>query len=127
MWTVVELDREERAEVTVEVVVGDAGGRVASYPVTVVVEDVNDNPMRPGAKVVRVWKVQVSGEGEGREWEKRWMVLEWWGVVEEFLGGRVTGKMEFVCLCLFLFCFLFVSFVLFSFRIFSLFSFVFLL
>ena len=63
----VELDREERSEVTVEVVVGDAGGRVASYPVTVVVEDVNDNPMKPGVKVVRVWKVQVS---EGNEGEK---------------------------------------------------------
>ncbi|XP_063847144.1 neural-cadherin-like [Scylla paramamosain] len=61
VWNRMELDREERAEVTVEVVVGDAGGRVASYPVTVVVEDVNDNPMKPGRKVVRVWKVQGGG------------------------------------------------------------------
>ncbi|KAG0719294.1 putative neural-cadherin 2 [Chionoecetes opilio] len=61
VWSVVELDREERAEVVVEVMVGDVGGRVASYPVTVVVEDVNDNPMKAGAKVVRLWKVQGGG------------------------------------------------------------------
>lgn len=44
---------------TAEVTVKDAGGLAATHPVTVVVDDVNDNPMSPGAKVVHLWKIQV--------------------------------------------------------------------
>lgn len=53
------LDREEQRQLTAEVTVEDSGGLAATHPVTVVVDDINDNPMKPGAKVVHVWKIQV--------------------------------------------------------------------
>lgn len=59
LWSLVALDREEHRQMTAEVTVKDAGGLVATHPVTVVVDDINDNPMRPGAKVVHLWKIQV--------------------------------------------------------------------
>lgn len=53
------LDREEQRQLTAEVTVEDSGGLAATHPVTVVVDDINDNPMKPGTKVVHVWKIQV--------------------------------------------------------------------
>lgn len=59
LWSLQALDREEHRQMTAEVTVEDAGGLAATHPVTVVVDDTNDNPMSPGAKVVHLWKIQV--------------------------------------------------------------------
>lgn len=68
VWTLGPVDRERHRQLTAEVVVRDAGGLAASHPVTVVVDDVNDNPMRPAAKTVYLWKIQVSRGGvEGHQ------------------------------------------------------------
>ncbi|XP_045131274.1 putative neural-cadherin 2 isoform X2 [Portunus trituberculatus] len=61
LWSVMALDREEQRQLTAEVTVEDSGGLAATHPVTVVVDDINDNPMKPGAKVVHVWKIQGAG------------------------------------------------------------------
>lgn len=54
------LDREEHRQLAVGVVVRDAGGMSATQVVSVVIDDVNDNRMRPAAKTVYLWKTQVS-------------------------------------------------------------------
>nr|XP_027230078.1 uncharacterized protein LOC113821755 [Penaeus vannamei] len=61
VWALGPVDRERHRQLTAEVVVRDAGGLAASHPVTVVVDDVNDNPMRPAAKTVYLWKIQGGG------------------------------------------------------------------
>lgn len=60
LYTVGALDREEHRQLAVGVVVRDAGGMSATQVVSVVVDDVNDNRMRPAAKTVYLWKTQVS-------------------------------------------------------------------
>ncbi|XP_050721664.1 putative neural-cadherin 2 isoform X2 [Eriocheir sinensis] len=61
LWTVRGLDREAWAALEVGVVVGDAGGVSATHPVLVVVDDLNDHPMKPAAKTVYLWKTQGGG------------------------------------------------------------------
>ncbi|KAK4290310.1 hypothetical protein Pmani_036772 [Petrolisthes manimaculis] len=61
VWTTGPLDREKHRQLTLEVEVRDAGGVAASHPVTVLLGDVNDNPMKTGHKTVYVWKTQGSG------------------------------------------------------------------
>nr|XP_045603724.1 putative neural-cadherin 2 isoform X2 [Procambarus clarkii]XP_045603725.1 putative neural-cadherin 2 isoform X2 [Procambarus clarkii] len=61
VWTAGPLDREEHRQLTAEVVVADAQGLTAAHPITVIVDDINDNPMRPGAKTVYLWKMQGGG------------------------------------------------------------------
>ncbi|XP_064098213.1 neural-cadherin-like [Macrobrachium nipponense] len=61
LWTRGSLDRESHRTLPVEVVVGDAGGLNRTQTVTVVVDDRNDNPMKPAAKTVYLWKTQGSG------------------------------------------------------------------
>nr|XP_045603729.1 putative neural-cadherin 2 isoform X2 [Procambarus clarkii]XP_045603730.1 putative neural-cadherin 2 isoform X2 [Procambarus clarkii] len=61
VWTVGPLDREEHRQLRAEVVVADAGGLAATHPITIVVDDVNDNPMKPGFKTVYLWKTQTGG------------------------------------------------------------------
>ncbi|XP_068219972.1 putative neural-cadherin 2 [Palaemon carinicauda] len=61
VWTTGPIDREVYPHLTVEVVVTDAGGLAATHPVTVVIDDVNDNPMKPAAKAVYLWKTQSGG------------------------------------------------------------------
>ncbi|XP_066988266.1 putative neural-cadherin 2 [Macrobrachium rosenbergii] len=61
LWTRGSLDRETHRTLPVEVVIGDAGGLSRTQIVTVVVDDLNDNPMKPGAKTVYLWKTQGSG------------------------------------------------------------------
>ncbi|XP_069941932.1 putative neural-cadherin 2 [Cherax quadricarinatus] len=63
VWTTGPLDREEQQQVTAEVVLSDAEGLSATYPITIIVGDLNDNPMRPATKTVYLWKTQ-SGTGE---------------------------------------------------------------
>ena len=60
LWTLGPLDREEFPELLVEVQVTDSGGMSARHPLVVVADDVNDNPMRPGHKIVHLWKTSVS-------------------------------------------------------------------
>lgn len=60
------MDRERHARLLVEVVVSDAQGLTATHTVTVVVQDVNDNPMKPATKTVYLWKTQVR-EKERKE------------------------------------------------------------
>lgn len=54
------LDREAAPTRLLPLVVGDARGLTATTTVTVTITDVNDNPMRPGAKVVSVTRITVS-------------------------------------------------------------------
>ncbi|XP_069157547.1 putative neural-cadherin 2 isoform X1 [Procambarus clarkii] len=61
VWTVGPVDREEHRQLLVGVVVADAGGVSATHTVTVIVDDINDNPMKPGAKTVYLWKTQGGG------------------------------------------------------------------
>ncbi|XP_071513351.1 uncharacterized protein [Panulirus ornatus] len=61
VWTLGPVDREEHRQLTAEVVVADAGGLAATQPVTVIIDDVNDNPMKPAAKTVYLWKTQGGG------------------------------------------------------------------
>ncbi|XP_037789239.1 neural-cadherin-like [Penaeus monodon] len=55
------LDREEHRQLQVAVKVADAGGLSAVETVTIVIDDVNDNPMLPAAKTVYLWKTQSGG------------------------------------------------------------------
>ncbi|XP_045138941.1 putative neural-cadherin 2 isoform X2 [Portunus trituberculatus] len=61
LWTVGGLDREAWAALKVDVVVVDAGGLTATHTLTVVVDDLNDHPMKPAAKTVYLWKTQGGG------------------------------------------------------------------
>ncbi|CAL4086243.1 unnamed protein product, partial [Meganyctiphanes norvegica] len=61
IWTLQPLDREQQREIILDVMVSDAGGLTAKYPVTLVVDDINDNPMKPGTKTVYLWKTQGGG------------------------------------------------------------------
>ncbi|KAK4295368.1 hypothetical protein Pmani_032058, partial [Petrolisthes manimaculis] len=61
VWTTRGVDREEHRQLTVEVVVGDAGGLAATHPITVIIDDINDNPMKPATKTVHLWKTQGGG------------------------------------------------------------------
>ncbi|XP_042205064.1 putative neural-cadherin 2 isoform X2 [Homarus americanus] len=61
MWTLGPLDREKHRQLVAEVVVEDAGGLAATHPVTIIIDDVNDNPMKPAAKTVYLWKTQGGG------------------------------------------------------------------
>lgn len=59
LWTVAAVDREEHRQLSVAVRVSDAQGLAATRHLAVLVDDLNDNPMRPGAKTVYLWKTQV--------------------------------------------------------------------
>ncbi|XP_069945615.1 putative neural-cadherin 2 isoform X3 [Cherax quadricarinatus] len=61
IWAVGGVDREEHRVLRAEVRVVDAGGLVTHESITVVVDDLNDNPMKPAAKTVYLWKSQVGG------------------------------------------------------------------
>ncbi|XP_037789255.1 neural-cadherin-like [Penaeus monodon] len=61
VWTVGALDREEHRQLKVGVLLSDAGGLSAVHALTIIVDDINDNPMRPGAKTVYLWKTQGLG------------------------------------------------------------------
>lgn len=54
-----QLDRETAPTRLLPLVVGDARGLTTTTTVTVTITDVNDNPMRPGAKVVSVTRIAV--------------------------------------------------------------------
>ncbi|CAL4063528.1 unnamed protein product, partial [Meganyctiphanes norvegica] len=61
LWTREPLDREQYRTLVVQVLLTDAEGLAATQAVTVVVDDINDNPMRPAAKTVYLWKTLGGG------------------------------------------------------------------
>ncbi|KAK7071828.1 hypothetical protein SK128_016924 [Halocaridina rubra] len=61
LWTRGPLDRETHRFLPVKIAVSDAGGLTSTQTVTVIVSDLNDNPMKPAAKTVYLWKTQGSG------------------------------------------------------------------
>lgn len=61
VWTTGSLDREEYRRLDVQVWLADAGGMSTTEVLTVVVDDINDNLMRPASKNVYLCKPRVSG------------------------------------------------------------------
>ncbi|XP_050703572.1 neural-cadherin-like [Eriocheir sinensis] len=64
LWTTGGLDREAWSALRVDVVVADAGGLASTHTLTVIVDDLNDHPMKPAAKTVYLWKTQGGGGSE---------------------------------------------------------------
>ena len=60
MWTKGPVDREERKQLPIIVRVEDAGGLSSVQTILLVADDINDHPMKPGAKDVYLWKTAVS-------------------------------------------------------------------
>ncbi|ROT82285.1 At-cadherin [Penaeus vannamei] len=61
VWLVSSADREEHRTLQVGVTVSDAGGLAATYFLTLIVDDLNDHPMKPASKTVYLWKTQDGG------------------------------------------------------------------
>ncbi|XP_050716089.1 putative neural-cadherin 2 isoform X2 [Eriocheir sinensis] len=61
LWTRGAVDREQHRQLSVAVRVSDAQGLAATHRLTVLVDDLNDNPMKPAAKAVYLWKTQGAG------------------------------------------------------------------
>ena len=59
MWTKESLDREQWSELVIDIEVTDAGGLSAVSPIVLVVDDMNDHPMKPGSKTVYLWSTKV--------------------------------------------------------------------
>ncbi|XP_050715756.1 neural-cadherin-like [Eriocheir sinensis] len=89
LWTVGAVDREQHRQLSVAVRVSDAQGLAATHRLTVLVDDLNDNPMKPAAKSVYLWKTQGGGGAEvplGRvfvedpdDWDLEDKEFEWAG------------------------------------------------
>ncbi|XP_063879939.1 putative neural-cadherin 2 isoform X2 [Scylla paramamosain] len=88
LWTVAAVDREQYPQLLVVVVVADARGLAATHTVTVIIDDLNDNPMRPAAKTVYLWKTQGGGSDAplGRiyvndpdDWDLKDKTFSWMG------------------------------------------------
>nr|XP_027218828.1 putative neural-cadherin 2 [Penaeus vannamei] len=56
LWTTGPIDREVRKQLQVVVRVTDAQGLADTTNITVVVDDINDNPMSPATKSVYLWR-----------------------------------------------------------------------
>ncbi|XP_068219630.1 putative neural-cadherin 2 [Palaemon carinicauda] len=61
IWTRGAIDREHYPQMAVDIEVSDAGGLSATQQITLVVDDINDNPMKPASKKVYLWKTQGGG------------------------------------------------------------------
>ncbi|XP_069945504.1 putative neural-cadherin 2 isoform X2 [Cherax quadricarinatus] len=61
LWTIKAVDREMHPQLLVGVWAADAQGLSATHTVTVIIDDLNDNPMKPAAKTVYLWKTQGGG------------------------------------------------------------------
>ena len=59
LWTRAAVDREEHPQLVAAVRVADARGLATTHPVTVIINDINDNPMKPAAKTTYLWRTQV--------------------------------------------------------------------
>ncbi|XP_068228176.1 neural-cadherin-like [Palaemon carinicauda] len=63
VWIKEPLDREQNRELLVGILLTDAGGLSVTQNIRIIVDDVNDNPMKPASKIVYLWKTQ-SGNSE---------------------------------------------------------------
>ena len=54
------LDREKSPEIIFNLRISDVTGFSAKQQVQIVVDDVNDNKMKPGTKTIYVWKPEVA-------------------------------------------------------------------
>ncbi|XP_064115232.1 putative neural-cadherin 2 [Macrobrachium nipponense] len=63
VWTKEPLDREQHRELSVGILLTDAGGLSVTQNIRIIVDDVNDNQMKPASKTVYLWKAQ-SGNSE---------------------------------------------------------------
>ncbi|XP_068229142.1 putative neural-cadherin 2 [Palaemon carinicauda] len=61
LWTRKPIDREEHQQLDIRVKLTDARGLSNAHTVTVVVDDLNDNPMKPGRKTIYLYKIQDRG------------------------------------------------------------------
>ncbi|KAK3849099.1 hypothetical protein Pcinc_044133, partial [Petrolisthes cinctipes] len=61
LWTTGPVDREEHRQLEVGVKVTDVEGLEAVQNITIIIDDINDNPMKPAAKTVYLWKTQGGG------------------------------------------------------------------
>ncbi|XP_069183734.1 putative neural-cadherin 2 isoform X2 [Procambarus clarkii] len=104
VWTKVALDREERREVLVPLVVGDAGSPPLSSTVTLTVHvaDVNDNPMAPAAKITTVHTVRPQNVPVplGRvyvkdpdDWDAASKIYAWRRQHPSFILNTTTGDL----------------------------------
>ncbi|XP_042875098.1 putative neural-cadherin 2 [Penaeus japonicus] len=101
VWTAGSLDREEHRQLEVRVRVADAGGVTGTHVLTIIVDDINDNPMRPASKTVYLWKTQGGGSEAplGRvyvddpdDWDIGDKVFEWVGAPHPLFSlSRDTG------------------------------------
>ncbi|XP_066961725.1 neural-cadherin-like [Macrobrachium rosenbergii] len=66
LWTRGSLDREANRELQVQIFLSDSGHLNNTQIVTIIVGDLNDNPMKPASKTVYLWKAQVGGGKLGK-------------------------------------------------------------
>ncbi|XP_069937245.1 neural-cadherin-like, partial [Cherax quadricarinatus] len=101
VWTEAALDREEHRQLVVDVVVMDAEGLAATRSFTLLIDDINDNPMKPGAKTVFLWKTQGGGSeiplgrvyvDDPDDWDLPDKMFQWVGSPHPLFSLRpVTG------------------------------------
>ncbi|XP_037788849.1 neural-cadherin-like isoform X2 [Penaeus monodon] len=101
VWTTGSVDREEHRRLDVHVWLSDAGGMSTTEVLTVIVDDINDNLMRPASKNVYLCKPRGGGSDAplGRvyvddpdDWDVRDKVFEWVGAPHPlFTLNRNTG------------------------------------
>ncbi|XP_064115347.1 putative neural-cadherin 2 [Macrobrachium nipponense] len=56
VWTKEPLDREQHRELSVGILLTDAGGLSVTQNIRIIVDDVNDNQMKPASKTVYLWQ-----------------------------------------------------------------------
>ncbi|XP_068208342.1 cadherin-related hmr-1-like [Palaemon carinicauda] len=61
IWTRRSLDREAHHELKVKIFLSDFGNLNSTQIVTIIVGDLNDNPMKPASKTVYLWKTENTG------------------------------------------------------------------
>ncbi|XP_063588745.1 neural-cadherin-like [Penaeus indicus] len=101
VWTTGSVDREEHRRLDVQVWLSDAGGMSTTEVLTVIVDDINDNLMRPASKNVYLCKPRGGGSDAplGRvyvddpdDWDVRDKMFEWVGAPHPlFTLNRNTG------------------------------------
>lgn len=60
VWTKKPLDREEHRFLTVDVELSDSQGLKNTQSFVIIIDDVNDNRMKPGKKTVYLWRTRVN-------------------------------------------------------------------
>ncbi|XP_068212828.1 putative neural-cadherin 2 [Palaemon carinicauda] len=60
VWTKDVLDREQHRILLAEILLKDSQGLSGNQTISIIVDDVNDNPMKPASKTVYLWKTQTG-------------------------------------------------------------------